>query len=147
MHMNGETPEYLESHNLPKTIESEEAVEELLSRPPKWLPALLEGLEGDIMFLGIGGKVGPTIARMAKRAVPSKKIIGVARFSEKGLRERLESWGLETVKCDLLDRASVESLPEVANIVYMAGKKFGADEDPSFAWGWSSILEPVGGTC
>jgi nucleoside-diphosphate-sugar epimerase len=126
--------EYLEAHNLPDRIESEDAVEELLSRPPIWLPKLLRGLEGDIMVLGIGGKVGPTIARMAKRAAPSKRIIGVARFSEAGLRERLESWGLETITCDLLNRDAVASLPEVANIVYMAGKKFGADEDPSFAW-------------
>lgn len=127
-------PDYLETHNLPDRIEDEEAVEELLSRPPTWLPELLKGVEGDIMFLGIGGKVGPTIARMAKRSVPGKRVIGVARFSEAGLRERLESWGLETITCDLLNRDAVASLPDVANIVYMAGKKFGADEDPSFAW-------------
>lgn len=126
--------EFLESHNLPDTIESEDVLEELLSRPPVWLPKLLGGVQGDIMFLGIGGKVGPTIARMAKRAVPSKRVIGVARFSEKDLRARLESWDIETIVCDLLERDSVASLPDVSNVVYMAGKKFGAGEDPSFAW-------------
>lgn len=126
--------EFLESHNLPDTIESEDVLEELLSRPPVWLPKLLSGVQGDIMFLGIGGKVGPTIARMAKRAVPSKRVIGVARFSEKDLRARLESWDIETIVCDLLERDSVASLPDVSNVVYMAGKKFGAGEDPSFAW-------------
>jgi nucleoside-diphosphate-sugar epimerase len=136
----GESPDFLETHNLPDRIESEDAVEELLSRPPSWLGKLLAGVEGDIMFLGIGGKVGPTIARMAKRAVPSKRIIGVARFSEKGLKERLESWGLETIKCDLLDRDSVVALPDVANIVYMAGKKFGVDEDRSFAWAMNTFV-------
>ncbi len=136
-------PEYLEAHSLPDTVESEEAVEELLSRPPTWLPKLLQSVDGDIMFLGIGGKVGPTIARMAKRAVPSKRIIGVARFSEAGLRERLESWGLETITCDLLNRDAVASLPEVANIIYMAGKKFGADEDPSFAWAMNTHVPAV----
>lgn len=105
--------EFLESHNLPDRVQDEEAVEELLSRPPRYLPDLLKAVEGDIMFLGIGGKVGPTIARMAKRAVPSKKIIGVARFSEKGLRERLESWGLETITCDLLDRDAIAKLTDV----------------------------------
>lgn len=133
-HPREEMAEFLEAHNLPSRVQDEEAVEELLSRPPRYLPDLLKTVEGDIMFLGIGGKVGPTIARMAKRAVPSKRIIGVARFSEKGLRERLESWGLETITCDLLERESIAKLPDVANIVYMAGKKFGADEDPSFAW-------------
>jgi nucleoside-diphosphate-sugar epimerase len=126
--------EYLVSQNLPDTIKTEEECEELLSRPPVWLPELLKGVDGDIMFLGIGGKVGPTIARMAKRAVPSKRIIGVARFSEKGLKERLESWGIETIVADLLDQGSVTSLPDVPSIVYMAGKKFGTEDDASFTW-------------
>lgn len=131
---------FLSSTDLPDTINTEEEVEELLSRPPTWLPDLLGSVQGDIMFLGIGGKVGPTIARMAKRACPSKKIIGVARFSEKGLEERLHSWGLETIKCDLLERDSVQSLPDVPNIVYMAGKKFGTGEDPSFAWAMNTYV-------
>ncbi|KIX99418.1 uncharacterized protein Z520_04994 [Fonsecaea multimorphosa CBS 102226] len=126
--------EFLEFQSLPDIIKTEEECEELLSRPPAWLPALLEGVEGDIMFLGVGGKVGPTIARMAKRAVPSRRIIGVARFSEKGLKERLESWGIETITADLLDPASIASLPNCPNIVYMAGKKFGTGDDASFTW-------------
>lgn len=126
--------QFLSSHDLPDRIENEEHLEELLSRPPSWLPELLSQAKGDIMFLGIGGKVGPTIARMAKRAAPSKRIIGVARFSEVGLREKLESWGLETIKTDLLDREAVQKLPDIGNIIYMAGKKFGVDDDPSFAW-------------
>lgn len=138
-----EIGKYLVSHDLPDTIESEEVLEELLSRPPIWLPELLGGVEGDIMFLGIGGKVGPTIARMAKRAAPSKRIIGVARFSEAGLKARLESWGIETIVCDLLDRPSVASLPEVSNIVYMAGKKFGTNEDPSFAWAMNAYVPTI----
>src|ERR1700742_5017920 len=126
--------EFLDFQSLPDIIKTEEECEELLSRPPAWLPELLNGVEGDIMFLGIGGKVGPTIARMAKRAVPSKRIIGVARFSEKGLKGRLEGWGIETIKADLLDLDSIASLPDVPNIVYMAGKKFGTEDDASFPW-------------
>ncbi|RJF78884.1 NAD-dependent epimerase/dehydratase family protein [Rhodopseudomonas palustris] len=126
--------DFLQAHDLPATIETEEALEELLSRPTVWLPQLLEQAPGDIMVLGVGGKVGPTLARMAKRAAPNKRVIGVARFSEKGLRERLESWGIETISCDLLDRSALEALPDVPNIVYMAGKKFGTEVDPSFSW-------------
>ncbi|WP_420133828.1 NAD-dependent epimerase/dehydratase family protein [Rhodopseudomonas sp.] len=126
--------EFLQAHDLPATIENEEVLEELLSRPTVWLPKLLEQAPGDIMVLGVGGKVGPTLARMAKRAAPDKRVIGVARFSEKGLRERLESWGIETISCDLLDRGGLEKLPDVQNIIYMAGKKFGTDVDPSFSW-------------
>ncbi|KAI1613530.1 hypothetical protein EDD37DRAFT_214891 [Exophiala viscosa] len=134
---------FLSATELPDAIDSEEDLEELLSRPPTWLPELLRTVEGDIMFLGIGGKVGPTIARMAKRAAPSKRIIGVARFSERGLRERLQSWDLETIKCDLLERESVGALPDVANIVYMAGKKFGTGEDPSFAWAMNTYVPTI----
>jgi nucleoside-diphosphate-sugar epimerase len=131
---NANVSEFLQSHELPDTIATEEMLEELLSRPPVWLAGLLKQAPGDIMVLGVGGKVGPTLARMAKRAAPDKRVIGVARFSEPGLRERLESWNIDTISCDLLDRDAVAALPDVANIVYMAGKKFGTDEDPSFAW-------------
>lgn len=119
---------------LPASIETEEALEELLSRPPQWLCHKLGALEGDIVVLGVAGKVGPTLARMAKRAAPDKRVIGVARFSDADVRARLESWGVETLSCDLLDREAVAALPAAANIVYMAGKKFGTEGDPSFAW-------------
>lgn len=119
---------------LPASIEDEEALEELLSRPPQWLSDKLQALEGDIAVLGVAGKVGPTLARMAKRAAPQKRVLGIARFSDADVRRRLDSWGVETVACDLLDRTAVEALPEAANVVYMAGKKFGTDGDPSFSW-------------
>ena len=125
---------FLTAHNLPDRIETEIELEELLSRPPSWLPERLVRADGDIMFLGIGGKIGPTIARMAKRAAPDKRIIGVSRFSETGLQEKLQSWGVETIKCDLLDRHAVEALPDTKNIIYMAGKKFGVDDALGFAW-------------
>ena len=104
------------------------------------------------MFLGIGGKVGPTIARMAKRAAPSKRIIGVARFSEAGLKERLESWDIETIACDLLNQDAVASLPDVPNIIYLAGKKFGTGDDPSFTWAMNTyvpalVAERFKGSC
>lgn len=124
----------LHSEHLPATIENEEILEELLSRPPVWLSNLLQKAPGDIMVLGVGGKVGPTLARMAKRAAPDRRVIGVARFSEIGLRDRLQSWGIETMSCDLLDGTALDKLPDVPNIIYMAGKKFGTESDPSFAW-------------
>lgn len=124
----------MEFAKLPATIADEDALEELLSRPPQWLCDKLGGLDGDIIVLGVGGKVGPTLARMAKRAVPDKTVYGVARFSDPEIRKRLTDWGIETVACDLLDPDAVEALPKAANVIYMAGKKFGTDEDPSFSW-------------
>jgi nucleoside-diphosphate-sugar epimerase len=107
-------------------------LEEFMTRPTSELEADLARADGDILVLGVGGKMGPTLARMAKRA--GKHVIGVARFSEKGLRERLESQGIECIACDLLDRGALERLPRAKNVVFMAGHKFGAAGDPSFTW-------------
>ena len=109
-------------------------LEESMTQPSPALAADLAALDGEIMVLGVGGKMGPTLARMAKRAAPAKRIIGVARFSEKGLREKLEAAGVECIACDLLDRAALERLPRAKNVVFMAGHKFGAAGDPSFTW-------------
>ena len=108
-------------------------LEEYMTRPSAELEADLAGT-GDILVLGVGGKMGPTLARMAKRAAPKSRVIGVARFSEKGLREKLEHQGIECIACDLLDHAAVEKLPRAKNVVFMAGHKFGAAGDPSFTW-------------
>ncbi|HVB48582.1 MAG TPA: NAD-dependent epimerase/dehydratase family protein [Burkholderiales bacterium] len=110
------------------------ALEEFMTAPTPELAADLARVDGDIAVLGVGGKMGPTLARMAKRAAPGKRVIGVARFSEAGLRERLESWGVECIACDLLDRAALERLPRVKNVVFMAGHKFGAHGHPEFTW-------------
>lgn len=120
--------------SLPARIEDEEALEDLLARPSQGLVDDFAKLEGDIIVLGVGGKVGPTLARMAKRAAPDKRVVGVARFSDPEVRKRLESWGVETIVCDLLDQKAVEALPKLPNVVYMAGKKFGTADDTSFTW-------------
>jgi len=125
---------------LPERIEDEEALEELLSRPSQALIDDLAKLDGDIMILGVGGKVGPTLARLAKRAAPRKTIYGAARFSDEDVKRRLESWGIETIACDLLEKDQVSALPEIPNIVYMAGKKFGTDADRSFAWAMNTLV-------
>ncbi len=101
-------------------------------------------LSGDLILLGVGGKMGPTLARMAKRAsqVPGidRRVVGVSRFSEAGVRERLEEHGVETIAGNLLDEAFVDSLPQVANVVHMAGFKFGASADPSMTWAMNCHL-------
>ena len=110
------------------------ALEEFMTRPTSELEADLARADGDIMVLGVGGKMGPTLARMAKRAAPGKRVIGVARFTEKGLKEKLEGAGIQCIGADLLDRAALERLPQTKNVVFMAGHKFGAAGDPSFTW-------------
>ena len=110
------------------------ALEEFMTQPTPELSADLARADGDLIILGVGGKMGPTLARMAKRAAPTKRVIGVARFSEKGLRGKLERQGIECIACDLLDRAALERLPRPKNVVFMAGHKFGASGEPWFTW-------------
>jgi nucleoside-diphosphate-sugar epimerase len=119
---------------IPSEIRTEEELEELLSRPSEQLVASLRGIDGDITILGVGGKMGPTLARMAKRAAPEKRVIGVARFSEPGLKEKLQGWDIETVACDLLDRKAVDGLERTENVVFMAGRKFGSAGNQALTW-------------
>ncbi|MFG1185024.1 NAD-dependent epimerase/dehydratase family protein [Xanthobacter aminoxidans] len=132
--------ERLTFDTVPDLIETEEQLEELVSRPTQGLVDDFATLDGDIIVLGVAGKVGPSLARMAKRAAPEKRVIGVARFSEAGSKEELEGFGIETIRCDLLDQEAVAQLPKVKNVVYMAGKKFGTNDDPSFAWAMNTMV-------
>lgn len=101
-------------------------------------------LEGDIMILGVGGKMGPALAKLAKQAVEKtgikKRIIGVARFTEKGLQEELEKEGIETIKADLLNDDQLQELPEIKNVLYLAGVKFGTSGNESFTWAMNAYL-------
>jgi len=119
---------------LPARFENVEALEAFMTEPSAALVEDLAGVAGDIMVLGVGGKMGPTLARMAKRAAPAQRVIGVARFSESGLREKLEAQGIECIACDLLDRAALERLPRIENVVFMAGHKFGAADNAGLTW-------------
>jgi nucleoside-diphosphate-sugar epimerase len=131
---------FIKMRSLPDGFADAEALEDFMTAPSPALERDLAGLPGDLMVLGVGGKMGPTLARMAKRAAPGKRVVGVARFSEKGLREKLESQGIECIACDLLERASLEKLPAIENIVFMAGHKFGAAGNPDFTWAMNAAV-------
>ena len=108
----------------PERIADEAALEDLMTTPDDALRASLARVDGDIIVLGVGGKMGPTLAGLAKRAAPEKRVIGVARFSSPRVREKLAAWGVEAIQCDLLDRDAVAALPRLPNVVFMAGRKF-----------------------
>jgi len=119
---------------LPSRFETVEHLEDVMTAPS---PALIDDLArvpGDIIVLGVGGKMGPTLARMAKRAAPAKRIVGVARFSEPGLRASLERHGVECIRADLLDRQAIARLPKLPNVVFMAGRKFGSTGAEHLTW-------------
>src|SRR5713226_4241153 len=124
--------------NLPDTIADIAALDELLCRPSQALIDDLAKVDGDIMILGVAGKMGPTLAGLARAALPGRRVIGVARFSEPGTREWLQARGIETINCDLLDEAAISALPKIPNIVFMAGRKFGAEGDLALTWAMNS---------
>jgi nucleoside-diphosphate-sugar epimerase len=125
---------------LPDRFRDVEHLEEVMTAPSPALAADLEKAPGDIIVLGVGGKMGPTLARMAKRAVPARRVVGVARFSEKGLRERLTAQGIECIAADLLERAQVEALPKLDNVIYMAGRKFGSTGNEDLTWAMNAYV-------
>src|SRR5581483_9270761 len=124
----------LSRDTLPTTIADVAALDELLCRPRQALIDDLSRVDGDIMILGVAGKMGPTLAGLAKAAAPERRVIGVARFSEPGVKDWLAGHGVETINCDLLDEAAIKALPKIPNIVFMAGRKFGAEGDLSLTW-------------
>jgi len=125
----------------PAKIESIEHLEELLSRPTDYVVDALKKLDGDIIILGVAGKMGPTLARMARRALaPSRKIIGVARFSNPQHQSELEKHGIQTIKADLLDREQLEKLPDAPNVVYMPAMKFGSSGAEAMTWAMNTYL-------
>ena len=128
------------STNEPGSISDVEALEERLSRPDDDLVADLATLDGDILVLGAGGKMGPTLARMAKRAAPEKTTYAVARFSTPGVEEALRAHEVETVRADLLERSEVAGLPRARNVILMAGQKFGTSDAPSRTWAMNTLL-------
>jgi nucleoside-diphosphate-sugar epimerase len=125
---------------LPQRFESVEHLEEVMTAPSAALAADLARAPGDVIILGVGGKMGPTLARLAKRAVPKREIIGVARFSEPGLRSALAAAGVRTIECDLLDRAAVARLPAAPNVVFMAGRKFGSSGAEHLTWAMNALV-------
>ncbi|PSR55523.1 epimerase [Adhaeribacter arboris] len=113
-------------------------------KPSPALIADMYDLEGDIILLGVGGKMGPSMARLAKQAVDlagvKKRIIGVSRFSDPQTRTELEADGIETYAADLLNEKQLAELPEALNILYLAGHKFGTTGKEAFTWAMNAYL-------
>lgn len=123
---------------------SVEELEAKLSTPSLELVKDIADIKGDIIILGVGGKMGPSLAKLAVRAVReaglSKRIIGVSRFSDAEVRADLESFGVETIAADILNNEELNSLPEVENVIFMAGKKFGTTGNEHFTWAMNTYL-------
>jgi len=118
----------------------ESALEDILNEPTDATKELIAGLNGDIVVLGAGGKMGPTLAMMLRKASSSKKIYAVSRFSDKAVRTRIERAGIKTIQADLLDESLYSQLPDVENVFYLAGMKFGSTGNQPLTWALNSFL-------
>lgn len=127
-------------------IATEQELDTLLSEPTPGVIGTLGRLPGDLLVLGAAGKMGPSLARMARRASDAagvrRRVIAVSRFSS-GSTAEFEEHGIETVRCDLQDADAVERLPDAPLVVYMAGRKFGSTGDESATWAMNSYLPGV----
>jgi nucleoside-diphosphate-sugar epimerase len=125
-------------------IKTESELEELLSRPDEETAAAMAALDGDLLILGVGGKMGPSLARLARRAIDQagvkKRVIAVARFTNGDLTTALAAQGIETIACDLLDRAAFEKVPDIPNVVFMAARKFGTSGEEHLTWAMNTHL-------
>ena len=125
-------------------IDTEAQLEERLSRPFDADIAALAQLEGDLLVLGAGGKMGPSLVQLARRAADAakvkKRIIAVARFTDKSFPARLQSQNIETIACDLLEPGALARLPRVPNIIFMAARKFGTSDSEHLTWAINAYL-------
>ena len=125
-------------------IDSVSRLEDLLSEPTPAVIETLARVSGDILILGVAGKMGLTLARMARRAADAcgskRRVIGVARFSEPAHETQLRAHEVETIRCDLLDETAVERLPDCPNVIFMAGMKFGSTTSEPLTWAMNSYL-------
>lgn len=127
-------------------VNDEEALDELLTRPRDLVVESVRKLAGDILVLGVAGKMGATLARMARRAADevgeSCRVIGVARFSAGGEVE-FHRHNIETIRCDLLDEGAVARLPDAPNVVFLAARKFGSTGDEDLTWAMNAVVPAI----
>lgn len=125
-------------------ITTEEQLESLLSAPSAADIDALRPLEGPLLILGAAGKMGPSLAHRARRALDAAgnraEVIAVSRFSDAAVRQKLETWSIRTIECDLLEPGALERLPDAPNIIFMAARKFGSTDNPSLTWAINTYL-------
>jgi hypothetical protein len=125
-------------------IKTESELEELLSRPDDETASIMAALDGDLLILGAGGKMGPSLVRLAQRAIDragvKKRVIAVARFTNDILSSEFAAQGIKTIACDLLDRGSLDKLPDIPNVIFMAARKFGTAGGEHLTWAMNTHL-------
>jgi dTDP-4-dehydrorhamnose reductase len=115
-------------------------LEDVLSRPGEPDVTFARELEGDVLLLGAGGKMGPSLARLCRRASDAA---GIQRRVIAVSRRAVDLPGVESIACDLLDRAAVARLPDCPNVLYLAGRKFGSTGSPELTWAMNTVVPAI----
>jgi nucleoside-diphosphate-sugar epimerase len=125
-------------------IDSVEELEDRLASPSVQDQEAAKRLSGDIVILGAGGKMGPSLARRARRASDAaqvkRRVIAVSRFSSPVIACELERSGIETLRCDLLNQEEVPHLPVCENVLFLSGRKFGSSDRPDLTWVMNTVV-------
>ncbi len=133
-----------EREPLMQLVETEEQLETMLATPSDRDEEFMRRLTGDVMVLGAGGKMGPSLARRAKRASEvagvARRVFAVSRFSSERARQELEKAGVETISCDLLSTEQIKKLPACDNVLFMAGRKFGSTDRSDLTWAVNTLM-------
>ncbi|MDH7502507.1 MAG: NAD-dependent epimerase/dehydratase family protein [Verrucomicrobiota bacterium] len=139
----GETRNETSDRALPDLIATEEQLDEILTRPCDLLTKAVRQIASPLVIVGAGGKMGPTLAVLAKRAADASgrgiDVVAVSRFGNEQVRRWIENHGVKTVACDLLDSRSVAKLPDSGNLIYLVGLKFGTGTNPSATWAVNTL--------
>jgi nucleoside-diphosphate-sugar epimerase len=125
-------------------VRDEDELNEVLTRPSERLVQFIRSVQSPLLILGAGGKMGPSLAVLAKRAALQAghplEVIAASRFTDGSSRTWLEAQGVRTQPCDLLDRAALRNLPETANLIYLVGLKFGTSSNPAATWAMNTLV-------
>lgn len=144
MHLSPGRQSLPEHSILPECINDENELEEVLTRPRQVLVDFIRTLPGPLLVLGAGGKMGPTLAVLARRAAACAghelRVVAVSRFSDPAVRGRLEGQEVETLNADLLTRSDLDRLPDASQVIFLVGQKFGTTENPSLTWAINTLV-------
>ena len=129
---------------MPSSFATESEVDDFMTRPSQAVVGLLVGGEGNVMCLGVGGKMGHTLATLAVNAIKQtngdRTVFGVSRFSDGRAAQKLQSSGVKTIRCDLLNRTALDNLPDATDVIFMAGRKFGSTGAESLTWALNAYM-------
>lgn len=129
---------------IPELIETEDQLDRVLSTPSAELEEAIGQLQGPIIILGAGGKMGPSLALLARRAAAKSsadsEVIAVSRFTNPAVPRQLETEGVKTISCDLFQRESLKELPDARHVIYLVGQKFGTQQNPGATWAVNTLI-------